>query len=121
MNQTVSASFRSWLIPAGFCLALFTGVSAAQPAAPAAAPAALPKVESANIMDVGRAPNATIEAERKANQNQPGNNSPIWRTANSDDVNYVSIPDKQAGVLIQKSGQQWRLIRNGVITVYGAW
>jgi formate dehydrogenase subunit gamma len=123
MNQTVSASIRTWLNTAGFCLALFAGASIAQPAAPAAtpAPAALPKVESANIMDVGRAPNATIEAERKANQNQPGNNSPIWRTANSDDVNFVSIPDKQAGVLIQKSGQQWRLIRNGVITVYGAW
>ena len=81
----------------------------------------LPKVESANIMDIGRAPGATVEAERQSQVNQPGNNAPIWRTANSDAVNYVSIPNKEAGVLIQKSGQQWRLIRNGVITVYGAW
>lgn len=53
-------------------------------------------------------------------QSQP-ESGPIWESANSDPLNYVSIPDKQAGVLIQRSGQQWRLIRNGVITVYGAW
>jgi formate dehydrogenase subunit gamma len=58
-------------------------------------------------------------------QSQPANTAPkegaIWDTAHSDPYNYVSIPDKEASVLIQRAGQQWRLIRNGVITVYGGW
>ena len=48
------------------------------------------KVESVNIMDVGRAPNATSQAAIEAGKNQPGNNAPIWRTVNSDKVNYTS-------------------------------
>ncbi|WP_197712172.1 hypothetical protein [Polynucleobacter necessarius] len=51
-------------------------------------------------------------------QAQPANSS-IFTSANSDPYHYVSIPDKEASVLIQRSGQQWRLIRNGAITVYG--
>jgi len=47
-------------------------------------------------------------------QAQPANPS-IFTSANSDPYNYVSIPDKEASVLIQRSGQQWRVIRNGVI------
>jgi formate dehydrogenase subunit gamma len=58
-------------------------------------------------------------------QSQPANSAPasdsIWQSANSDPLNYVSIPDKESSVLIQRSGQQWRLIRNGIITVYGGW
>jgi formate dehydrogenase subunit gamma len=122
MNQSICATLRPWALATGLFCSVFAGTSLAQQApASQPAPAALPQVQSANIMDVGRAPDATIEAQRRAAQNQPGNSAPIWRTVNSDDVNFVSIPDKQAGVLIQKSGQQWRLIRNGVITVYGAW
>lgn len=120
MNQSIRVTLRPWALAAGLLFSIFSGVSSAQQPTQGK-PAALPPVESANIMDVGRAPNATIEAERRAQANQPGNNAPIWRTVNSDAVNYVSIPDKQAGVLIQKSGQEWRLIRDGVITVYGAW
>ena len=132
MNHLITAFIRSTTLSAILAVTCSAGISFAQSAKPATpspatpaptapAPAAAPKVESVNIMDVGRQSNATTEAERNASINQPGNNAPIWRTANSDTVNYVSIPDKQAGVLIQKSGQQWRLIRNGVITVYGAW
>jgi formate dehydrogenase subunit gamma len=121
MNQSICATLRPWALATGLFCSVFAGTSLAQQTPAAGQPATLPQVQSANIMDVGRAPDATIEAQRKAAQNQPGNSAPIWRTVNSDTVNSVSIPDKQAGVLIQKSGQQWRLIRNGVITVYGAW
>ena len=79
------------------------------------------KVESVNIMDVGRSPNSTSKAAVDAGVNQPGNNAPIWRAVNSETVHYTSLPGAENGVLIQKTGQEWRLIRNGVITVYGAW
>lgn len=83
------------------------------------APAPAPNVESANIMDIQKGSDAAAQAARE--KSQPGNNSPVWRAVNSDEVHYVSIPNKEAGVLIKKSGQDWRLFRNGVITVYGGW
>ncbi|MEY3950912.1 MAG: hypothetical protein RJB21_671, partial [Pseudomonadota bacterium] len=82
-----------------------------------AAPVAKAQVESVNILEV----NKDVQAQREKAENQPANNQPIWKSANSDQAHYVSIPNKEAGVLIQKSGQQWRLIRNGVITVWGGW
>ena len=87
--------------------------------AQATSPAAPPAVESANIMDIPKGSDAAAQRERE--QTQPANNSPFWRALNSDQAHYVSIPDKEAGVLIQKGGQEWRLIRNGVITVFGGW
>ncbi|HLB79935.1 MAG TPA: formate dehydrogenase subunit gamma [Dongiaceae bacterium] len=45
----------------------------------------------------------------------------IWRDVRRGLQGYVSIPDKQAGVLIQSEGQSWRAIRNGPLSVYGAW
>lgn len=78
-----------------------------------------PKVESVNIMDVEKGSDAAAQREREITQ--PGNSAPFWRAVNSDEAHFVSTPDKEAGVLIQKSGQQWRLLRNGVITVFGGW
>jgi formate dehydrogenase subunit gamma len=83
--------------------------------------AQVPQVQSANIMDVQKDAETGVEAQRERVQTQPGNNAPFWRSVNSDEAHYVSIPKKEAGVLIQKSGQQWRLLRNGVITVFGGW
>ena len=83
------------------------------------AQAPAPQVESANIMDVEKGSDAKAQSERA--QTQPGNNAPFWRAVNSDEAHYVSIPKKEAGVLIQKSGQQWRMLRNGFITVFGGW
>ena len=83
------------------------------------AQAPAPQVESANIMDVQKGSDAKAQSERA--KTQPGNNAPFWRAVNSDEAHYVSIPNKEAGVLIQKSGQEWRLIRNGIITVLGGW
>lgn len=80
------------------------------------------RVMSQNIFDV---PERDIAAEAKEQQTrtreQPGNNAPVWREVNSDQRHYSSLPDKEAGVLIQRTGQSWRLFRNGVITVWGGW
>jgi formate dehydrogenase subunit gamma len=116
MKSSLTSVIRPWVLAAGISLTLMSGVSVAQQ--PNAA--ALPKVESANIMDVGRDADSP-QAQIQASKNQPGNNAPIWRKVNSDTPNFTNGPVSERGVLIQKSGQQWRLIRNGVITVFGAW
>lgn len=117
MKSFTTSDIHLWVLAAGISLSMMSGASfAQQPNA-----AALPKVESANIMDIGRAADASPQAQIEAAKNQPGNNSPVWRTVNSDTPNFVNGPVTERGVLIQKSGQQWRLIRNGVITVFGAW
>jgi len=49
------------------------------------------------------------------------NDAEIWRAVRQGLRGNVSIPDKQAGVLIQSEGDNWRAWRNGPLTVYGAW
>ncbi len=45
----------------------------------------------------------------------------IWRAVRMGIRGNVSIPDKQAGVMIQSEGDNWRAWRNGPITTGGAW
>ena len=45
----------------------------------------------------------------------------IWRAVRQGIRGNVSIPDKQAGVLIQSEGDNWRAWRNGPITTGGVW
>ncbi len=45
----------------------------------------------------------------------------IWRAVRQGMQGNVSIPDRQAGVLIQSEGENWRAIRNGPLSVYSAW
>jgi formate dehydrogenase subunit gamma len=102
-------------------------VAAQQAPAPAVAASPTPAVPAAqpnsggpasmNIFDV---PKATKEQQERQ-VSQPGNNAPVWRGVNSGTPFYTSIPGKQTGVLIQKEGQEWRLLRNGPVTQYGGW
>jgi len=45
----------------------------------------------------------------------------IWRAVRMGIQGNVSIPNKQAGVLIQSEGDNWRAWRNGPITTGGVW
>ncbi len=47
--------------------------------------------------------------------------SELWRAMRLGVAGTVSLPDKQAGVLIQSEGENWRAIRNGPLSVYGSW
>ncbi|MEE2977766.1 MAG: formate dehydrogenase subunit gamma [Pseudomonadota bacterium] len=89
---------------------------AVQPAQP------FSNIVSENVFDLQKrdlAKEAHDQAGRRTAQ--PGNNAPVWREVNSDQAHYASIPGLEAGVLIQRTGQKWRLFRNGVITVWGGW
>jgi formate dehydrogenase subunit gamma len=50
-----------------------------------------------------------------------GNNADMWRGARQGVQGYVSIPNPQAGVLVQSEGENWRNWRNGPISTYGTW
>lgn len=56
---------------------------------------------------------------------QPGvdadNNAAMWRAIRQGSQGYVSIPNAQAGQLIQSQGESWRAIRNGPLSTWGAW
>ena len=60
-------------------------------------------------------------AQREREATQPSNNAPVWRSVNQPQGHYSAIKTPEANVLIQSEGQNWRLVRNGVITVYGGW
>lgn len=50
-----------------------------------------------------------------------GNNAEMWRDVRQGVQGYVSIPNKQAGVLVQSEGELWRNWRNGPISTWGSW
>lgn len=45
----------------------------------------------------------------------------FWRQIRHGVAGTVSIPDKQAAVLVQSEGDNWRAMRNGPISVFGGW
>ena len=47
--------------------------------------------------------------------------SDSWRAIRRGLRGTVSIPDKQAGVMVQSEGDNWRAVRNGPVSVYGLW
>lgn len=69
------------------------------------------------------APAATGPTGGEVPGNVLGNSadSDLWRAIRQGETGYVSIPNAAAGQLIQSEGDNWRAIRNGPLTVYGAW
>ena len=69
----------------------------------------------------------TVEQPSPMAGNVPGDHlgtssdSEIWRAMRHGLQGNVSIPDRQAGVMIQSEGDNWRAWRNGPVTVGGAW
>ena len=51
----------------------------------------------------------------------PGSKSDEWRQVRQGIQGNVSIPNKQAGVLIQSEGENWRAFRNGPLSSGGVW
>jgi formate dehydrogenase subunit gamma len=46
----------------------------------------------------------------------------LWRAIGQQEiVGQVSIPDKAAGRLVQRGGENWRAFKNGPLSIYGAW
>jgi len=58
-----------------------------------------------------------VPGDALGNQSDPD----LWRAIRQGDRGTVSIPNRQAGVLIQSEGDNWRAVRNGPLSTYGAW
>jgi formate dehydrogenase subunit gamma len=116
MKRSFSRVLGALVVSLGLSLTIVGGVAFAEraPMAP------LPSPSGVDIPPSSVPANPNALANGSQAQSQPANPS-IFTSANSDPHNYVSIPDKESSVLIQRSGQEWRLIRNGVITVFGGW
>ena len=61
------------------------------------------------------------QAQVEKQQTQPLNNSPVWSGVASGESFTTVTKGRETGVLINKSGETWRQIRNEQITVYGGW
>lgn len=89
----------------------------------AAAALAMSGLTSSALAQTSNAP----ASESPTAGNVPGNvlgnqaDSEMWRAVRAGMQGTVSIPNAQAGQLIQSEGDNWRAVRNGPLTVYGAW
>ncbi len=45
----------------------------------------------------------------------------MWRAIRQGVAGRVSIPDKKAGILVQSEGENFRVIRNGPLSIWGGW
>lgn len=70
---------------------------------------------------VGVALTAAPEEETPRGAVDAGTKSDGWRALRGGVEGRVSIPDRRAGVLIQSEGETWRSVRNGPLSVVGAW
>lgn len=52
---------------------------------------------------------------------QPLNNAPVWRGVASGESFTTVTQGRETGVLINKSGESWRLVRNETILKIGGW
>ena len=66
-------------------------------------------------------PSELAKQQTERTTQQPYNNQPVWSSARGAVAGYASIPGVEAGVLIQDGGQNWRALKNGVISVWGGW
>ncbi len=68
-----------------------------------------------------------VPSESPSGGNVPGghlgtdSDTEIWRAVRRGIQGQVSIPNKQAGTMIQSEGENWRAWRNGPLTVAGIW
>jgi len=62
-----------------------------------------------------------IQQQKERRIEQPQNNAPVWREVRSGRPQFNSVPGREAGVLIESSGQTWRALRDGPIMRYGGW
>lgn len=70
---------------------------------------------------------ATATDDESTAGNVPGqslgntSDADFWRAIREGQPQTVSIPDREAAVLIQSEGENWRNIRNGPISTIGGW
>ena len=59
----------------------------------------------------------TTQVQRQ--QTQPLSNAPVWRAVRAGEPGVTQVRGRETGVLIQASGETWRQIRNGPVSLLG--
>jgi formate dehydrogenase subunit gamma len=59
-----------------------------------------------------------VYAQVNDGENQRSN---FWRAVRQGNEGYSAVSGPEAGVFINNGGQNWRQIRNGIISTYGGW
>lgn len=88
------------------CLAALLGYGAAAAAAD----------EPAGAAAAGTGTGKDSQAQRQ--QTQPLNNAPTWRAVRAGENHTTQVRGRETGVLIQASGETWRWLRNGPVSVF---
>jgi formate dehydrogenase subunit gamma len=113
---------KTWFASLAIGMSLLT--MSAGPAIAQQAPPAVPNVESVDILN---------QNQMERTRDQPGNAAPTWRLITDGQKHYSSLPDPEAGVLIQQkarfpgqarattAGEAWRQYRNGPLVQIGGW
>ena len=73
----------------------------------------------AQTNDRGVAPDNPVGGTVPGRSLGAASDSELWRDVRGGIKGNVSIPDKQAGQMIQSQGEEWRAWRNGPLTVWG--
>ncbi len=129
-------SLLATLVLSGSMLAPALAQAPAQQA-PAPASTSIGGIQSTNIFEVkpdaSEDPGYAKQTNAERSKVQPGNNAPLWRSVNSGQPGYSSLPKSQApeaGILIQPfvqypgsklttAGEAWRQVRNNWLIPYG--
>jgi formate dehydrogenase subunit gamma len=90
-------------------------------ASPEAKPAASADSKAPGGVQAGNIFAVPNDSQAERTKSQPGNNAPMWREAATGGTMVTTLPAREGGVLIQKSGEQWRQFRNGEVTRKGGW
>ena len=106
---------KIWFAALALALSASSGFAQSQPAAAAAQPA--PAAKPQQTFDSVLYPNAGEQVKRQ--QQQPGNNAPVWREVRSEKGHVTTDRGPEAGVLIQSGGETWRQRRNNQLIPFG--
>ena len=119
--------FKAGLAGLALALAAPSGLAQSQPPAPVVAPAVQAAPAAATPAPATAKPlqtfdsvlNPTAGEQAKRQQQQPGNNAPVWREVRSEKAHYTTDRGPEAGVLIQSGGETWRQRRNNQLIPIG--
>src|SRR5690606_20797522 len=78
---------------------------------------------AALAMPAAAADTSSAQEQAARQQAQPGNNAPVWRAVRSGDNPYqtTQVRGVETAVLLLSAVVNWRRLRDGPITISGAW
>jgi formate dehydrogenase subunit gamma len=121
MVQAFARRFGALILGAALALPF---AAIAQSQAPAASPAPPTTAPTGKVPDNparGMKPSQEVSTAKGSTAVPGWNNPPASWDITSEKPQYASIPGRETNVLIQATGREWRVFRNGPLVQYGGW